>query len=39
MRTRWAGHAASMGENRNAYRFAIGKPEQRNHLEDPEADK
>jgi hypothetical protein len=28
-----------MGEKINAYRFAIGKPEQRDPLEDPEVDK
>jgi len=39
MRTRWAGHAASMGEKRNAYRFAFGKPEQKDYLEDPQVDK
>jgi hypothetical protein len=27
------------GEKRNSYRFAIGKTEQRDHLEDPEVDK
>jgi hypothetical protein len=24
---RWAGHVARMGENRNAYRILVGKPE------------
>jgi hypothetical protein len=24
-RTRWAGHVASMGVRRNAYRFLVGK--------------
>jgi len=28
-----------MGEKTNAYRFAIGKPKQRDPLEDPEVDK
>jgi hypothetical protein len=26
-RLRWAGHVARMGENRNAYRTLVGKPE------------
>jgi hypothetical protein len=26
-RMRWAGHAARMGEKRNAYRILVGKPE------------
>jgi hypothetical protein len=26
-RMRWAGHAARMGEKRNAYRIFVGKPE------------
>jgi hypothetical protein len=26
-RMRWAGHAARMGERRNAYRILVGKPE------------
>jgi hypothetical protein len=26
-RMRWAGHVARIGENRNAYRFLVGKPE------------
>jgi hypothetical protein len=26
-RMRWAGHVARMGENRNAYRILLGKPE------------
>jgi hypothetical protein len=26
-RIRWAGHAARMGETRNAYRILVGKPE------------
>jgi hypothetical protein len=26
-RMRWAGHAARMGENRNAYRILMGMPE------------
>jgi hypothetical protein len=24
---RWAGHVARMGENRNAYRILVGKPQ------------
>jgi hypothetical protein len=30
-RMRWAGHAARMGEKRNAYRILLGKPEGNNH--------
>jgi hypothetical protein len=26
-RMRWAGHAARMGEKRNAYRLLVGKPD------------
>jgi hypothetical protein len=26
-RMRWAGHVARMGENRNVYKFLVGKPE------------
>jgi hypothetical protein len=26
-RMRWAGHVARMGENRNAYKLLVGKPE------------
>jgi hypothetical protein len=32
---RWAGHVARMGENRNAYRLLVGKPEERRPLERP----
>jgi hypothetical protein len=27
-RMRWAGYAARMGENRNAYRMLVGKPQE-----------
>jgi hypothetical protein len=37
-RLRWAGHVARMGERRGAYRALLGKPEGRNHLEDPGVD-
>jgi hypothetical protein len=37
-RMRWAGHVARMGERRGAYRALMGKPEGRNHLEDPGVD-
>jgi hypothetical protein len=37
-RLRWAGHVARMGERRGAYRALVGKPERRNHLEDPGVD-
>jgi hypothetical protein len=30
-----AGHVARMGKSRSAYRVLVGKPEERNHLEDP----
>jgi hypothetical protein len=33
MRMRWAGHAASMGEERNAYSVLVGKPEEWRQLE------
>jgi hypothetical protein len=32
---RWAGHVARMGENRNAYRLLVGKPEGRRPLGRP----
>jgi hypothetical protein len=31
-RTRWAGHAARMGERRGVYRGLVGKPEERRPL-------
>jgi hypothetical protein len=31
-RMRWAGHAARMGERRNAYRILVGNPEGRRPL-------
>jgi hypothetical protein len=31
-RMRWAGHAARMGETRNAYRILVGKPEGKRQL-------
>jgi hypothetical protein len=34
-RMRWAGHVASMGETRNAYRILVGKPEGKRPLERP----
>jgi hypothetical protein len=34
----WAGHVALVGERRDAYRALAGKPEGRNHLEDPGVD-
>jgi hypothetical protein len=34
-RMRWAGHVARMGENRNAYRLLVGKPEGKRPLEKP----
>jgi hypothetical protein len=32
---RWVGHVARMGENRNAYRLLVGKPEGRRPLGRP----
>jgi hypothetical protein len=37
-RMRWAGHAARMGERRNACRILVGKPEGKNHWEDQDVD-
>jgi hypothetical protein len=34
-RMRWAGHVARMGENRNAYRILVGKPEGKRPLRRP----
>jgi hypothetical protein len=34
-RMRWAGHVARMGENRNAYRLLVGKPEGKRPLGRP----
>jgi hypothetical protein len=34
-RMRWAGHAARMGEKRNAYRILVRKPEGRRPLGRP----
>jgi hypothetical protein len=34
-RVRWAGHVAQMGENINAYRLLVGKPEGRKPLGRP----
>jgi hypothetical protein len=34
-RMRWAGHAARMGEKRNAYRIVVGKPEGKRPLGRP----
>jgi len=37
-RMRWAGHVARMGERRVLYRVLVGKPEERDHLEEPGID-
>ena len=37
-RTRWAEHVERMGDRRGVYRVLVGKPEGRNHLEDPGVD-
>jgi hypothetical protein len=37
-RMRWEGHVAGMREGRGAYRILVGRPEGRNHLEDPGVD-
>jgi hypothetical protein len=34
-RRSWAGHVARMGENTNAYRLLVGKPERKRLLERP----
>jgi hypothetical protein len=34
-RMRWAGHVAQMGEKMNAYRFSVGKPEEKRPLGRP----
>jgi hypothetical protein len=34
-RMRWAGHLASIGEKRNAYRILVGKPEGKRSLGRP----
>jgi hypothetical protein len=34
-RVRWAGHVARIGENRNAYRLLVGKPEGKRPPERP----
>jgi hypothetical protein len=35
MRMRWVGYEARMGENRNAYRLLVGKPEGKRPLGTP----
>jgi hypothetical protein len=37
-RLRWEKHVARMGKRRGAYKVLVGKPEERNHLEDPGVD-
>ena len=37
-RVRWVGHVARMGERRGVYRIWVGKPEGKNHLEEPDVD-
>ena len=37
-RMRWAGRVARMGERSGVYRVLVGKPEGRDHLEDPGID-
>jgi hypothetical protein len=37
-RIKWAGHVARMGKGRGAYRVLVGKPKERDHLEDPGVD-
>jgi hypothetical protein len=34
-RMRWAGYVAQVGENMNAYRLLVGKPEERRQLGRP----
>jgi hypothetical protein len=35
---RWAGHVARMGDRRGVYMVLMGKPEGKNHLQDPGVD-
>ena len=35
---RWAGRVARVEERRGVYRVLVGKPEEKNHLEDPGID-
>jgi len=35
---RWIGHVACMGDNRGAFRVLVGRPERRDHFEDPGID-
>ena len=35
---RWTGHVARMGERRSAYKDLVGKPRERDQLEDPDVD-
>ena len=37
-RPRWAGNAACIGDTRGAYNVLVGKPDERDHLEDTDAD-
>jgi hypothetical protein len=34
----WKGHIPCMGDRRAVYRVLVGKPEGRDHLEDPSVD-
>ena len=34
----WVGHVARMGERRDVYRVLVGRPEERDRLEDPVLD-
>jgi len=37
-RMRWAGHVTPMGKRRGLYRVLVGKPEEKDHLEEPGVD-
>jgi hypothetical protein len=37
-RMSWAGHVASMGEERGVHRLLVGKPEVKSHWGDPDVD-
>jgi hypothetical protein len=37
-RMRWAGHVASMGEERKVYRVLVAKPDGKDHLKDQGVD-
>jgi hypothetical protein len=38
IRMKWAVYVARMGERRGGFRVLVGKPDGKNHLEDPDVD-